>query len=100
MGKLAVVQQFTQRSAKPCKLNQQERDIDQWNCILPSLGHTQQADREHNTDDSLFSLHLVEHSGIKHRGQCDKFLSDMAGVPSVTAPPAQVPWHKMSEAQQ
>ena len=46
-----------------------EREIDYWNCTLPSLGQTQQADRTHDTEDSLFSLDLAESGDLRDRGQ-------------------------------
>ena len=52
------------RSIREC-----ERERDYWNRTLPSLRQAQQADRTHEMEDSLSSLHLAEHSDLRDRGQ-------------------------------
>ena len=50
-------------------IRESERETDYGNHTLPSLGQARQADRTHDTEDSLPSLHLAEHGDLRDRGE-------------------------------
>lgn len=68
---------------------------------LPSLGQIQQADRTHDMEDYLFSLHLSEHSELSDRAQWQQVHAQHSRcLSSVTTLSSQVPLHNRCEALQ
>lgn len=51
------------------RIREGKRVTEYWNHSLPSLRQAQQADRTHNMEDSLSSLHLTERTDSKNKGQ-------------------------------
>lgn len=51
------------------RIREGKRVTEYWNHSLPSLRQAQQADRMHDMEDSLLSLHLTEHADSKDKGQ-------------------------------
>ena len=66
---LRLVTELWEEVSRLWSIRECEREIDYWNRTLPSLGQAQQADRTHEMEDSLSSLHLAEHSDLRDRGQ-------------------------------
>lgn len=68
---------------------------------LPSLKQTPLADRTHDTEDSLSSLCLAEHSDFRDTGEWQQVPAQRSRhMSSVTAPLAQVPSHNWYKALQ
>ncbi|KAK4817860.1 LOW QUALITY PROTEIN: hypothetical protein QYF61_001529 [Mycteria americana] len=64
---LRLVTELREEVSRLRSIKDSERDY--WNRTLPSLGQAQQADRTHDTEDSLSSLRLAEHSDLRDRAQ-------------------------------
>ena len=70
----------------------ESEEIVYWNCSLPSLGQTCQADRTRDTEDSLSSLCPTEHGDLRDRGEqqqvparCSRPISSRTISPSQVA---------------
>jgi len=77
------------------------RETDCCNRTLPSLGQAQQADRTHDAEDALPSLHLAECSDLRDRRQWQQVPAWCSRrVFSMTTSPSQVPLHSRYKAVQ
>ena len=98
---LCLVTELREEVSRLRSIRERERERDYWNLTLPSLGQAQQADRTHDTEDSLSSLHLAERGDSRDRGQWRQVLVWRSRrVSSMTPPPSQVPLHNRYEALQ
>ena len=72
---LSLVTELREEVTRLKSIRESEKEIDYWNRTLPSLGRAQQADRMHDTEDSLSSLHLAECSDLRDRGEWRQVLA-------------------------
>ena len=91
-----LVAEFREEVSRLRNIRESERETDYWNRTLPSLGQACQADRTHDTEDSLCSPHP-----LRHREQWQQVPAQRSrSISSVTPPPSQVPLHNRYEALQ
>ena len=63
------VEELWEEENRLSSIRESEKEIVYWNRTLPSLGQTCQADRTHDVEDSLSSLHVAECGDLRDRGE-------------------------------